>query len=134
MKRDQILKECVFRAVRSSGAGGQHVNKVSTKVMLVFSLESSEAFTAEEKARLKERLGKRLNKSDELIVWEDSSRSQARNREAAGNKLLSILEEGLKKQKKRKKTKPSAGSKEKRLKEKRFQSEKKSSRKKPDEY
>lgn len=134
MNRDQVLKELIFKAVRSGGAGGQHVNKVATKVFLIFDMASSEALSTDEKTQLKERLAKRLNKNEELVVWEDSSRSQSRNRAAASKKLLDILEEGLKRPKKRKKTKASARSREKRLKDKKLQSAKKSARKRPDEY
>lgn len=134
MNEDQILKEVHFKAVRSSGAGGQHVNKVATKVILIFDLPSSEAFTVEEKIRLQANLKSRLNKKQELIVQSADSRSQIKNRETAGKRLLRILEEGLKEQKVRKKTKPSPASKEKRLKAKRMQAEKKTSRKKPDQY
>ena len=134
MNKDQILKEVRFKAIRSSGAGGQHVNKVATKVILIFDLPNSEAFTAEEKIRLQENLKNRLNKEQELIVQSADSRSQTKNRETANKRLLMILEEGLKEKKVRKKTKPSPASKQKRLKAKRIQAEKKSSRKKPDQY
>ena len=134
MDKIQVEKELVFKAVRSSGAGGQHVNKVSTNVILIFDVANSKALSDEEKELLLSKLAKRLNRKQELIVRAADSRSQSKNREIATKKLLNILEEGLKKQKPRKKTKPSPGSKEKRLKEKRQRSEKKSTRKRPDEF
>ena len=134
MNKDQILKEVRFKAIRSSGAGGQHVNKVATKVILIFNLPNSEAFTTEEKIRLQENLRNRLNKAQELLVQSGDSRSQTKNRETANKRLFKILEESLREQKVRKKTKPSRASKEKRLKAKRIQAEKKSSRKKPDQF
>ncbi len=134
MDKIQVEKELVFKAVRSSGAGGQHVNKVSTNVILIFDVANSKALSDEEKELLLSKLAKRLNRKQELIVRAADSRSQSKNREIATKKLHNILEEGLKKQKPRKKTKPSPGSKEKRLKEKRQRSEKKSTRKRPDEF
>ncbi len=134
MDKDQIVKELVFKAVRSGGAGGQHVNKVSTNVILIFDIANSVALSEEEKELLLYRLKKRLNRNQELIVRASDSRSQSKNREIATKKLLTILEEGLKRRKLRKKTRPSHRSKEKRLKEKRIQAEKKSARKKPDDF
>lgn len=134
MDKDQVVKELEFKAVRSGGAGGQHVNKVSTNVILIFNIAHSTALSEEEKELLLYRLKNRLNRKQELIVRASDSRSQSKNREIAAKKLLAILDEGLKKQKLRKKTRPSHGSKEKRLKEKRIQAEKKSARKKPDDF
>ncbi len=134
MDREQVVKELVFKAVRSGGAGGQHVNKVSTNVILIFDIANSNALSEKEQEHLLNKLKKRLNRNQELIVRASDSRSQSKNREIATKKLLAILEEGLKKQKLRKKTRPGPGSKEKRLKEKKIQAEKKSARKKPDHF
>lgn len=134
MDREQVVKELVFKAVRSGGAGGQHVNKVSTNVILIFDIANSNALSEKEQEQLLNTLKKRLNRNQELIVRASDSRSQSKNREIATKKLLAILEEGLKKQKLRKKTRPGPGSKEKRLKEKKIQAEKKSARKKPDHF
>ena len=131
MNADQILNETKFKAVRSSGAGGQHVNKVATKVILIFNLRNSVAFTPEEKERLYKKLGNKLSRDHTLIVQADDSRSQVKNREIAGQKLLKLLSNSLETPKRRKKTKPSKSSKERRLKEKMKQSEKKAGRKKP---
>ena len=62
MNKDSIYKELYFKAVRSSGAGGQHVNKVSSKVELYFDLSSSEGFTEKEKQLLLKNLSNRINK------------------------------------------------------------------------
>ncbi len=132
MNTDQLFREVSFKAVRSSGAGGQHVNKVSTKVILIFDLDESTAFTEEEKNRLYHTLRQRLTKDNLLVVQAGDTRSQVKNREIAQQRLLNLLSTGLKKQKERKKTRPTKKSVEKRLKSKRKVAEKKSGRKKPD--
>ena len=133
MNKDLILQELKFRAVRSGGAGGQHVNKVSTKVELILNLARSNAFNESEKERLYKKLNKRLTSENKLLVHCDESRSQHRNREIAEDRLLKLIEEALKIPKKRKKTSPSKASIEKRLKSKRVVAKKKTSRKKPED-
>lgn len=133
MNKDLILQELKFRAVRSGGAGGQHVNKVSTKVELTFNLSSSKAFNEVEKERLYKKLNKRLTSENKLLVQCDESRSQHKNRALAEDRILKLLEEALKVPKKRKKTSPSKASVERRLKTKRVVAKKKISRKKPEE-
>ena len=132
MDQDQILKEVVFKAVRSSGAGGQHVNKVSTKVILLFDLKESDALTTEEKEQLKRSIGGSLTKEGVLIIQSADTRSQLKNRKLAEEKLIQTLTNGLIKKPKRKKTKATKASKEKRLKSKKLLSQKKQSRKKPE--
>ena len=132
MDSDQILKEVAFKAVRSSGAGGQHVNKVATKVILIFDLENSAALTSDEKEQLKTTIGHILTKDNLVIVQSADTRSQLKNRRIAADKLFKILNEGLATRTKRKKTKPTRASKEKRLKSKRMTGMKKQSRKRPD--
>lgn len=132
MEIDQILKEVIFKAVRSSGAGGQHVNKVATKVILLFDLETSIALTSNEKDQLITSIGNLLTKDNLLIVQAGDTRSQLKNRKMAEEKLIKILNDGLATPTKRKKTKPSRASKEKRLKSKRMISRKKQSRQRPD--
>ena len=132
MNSDQILKEVIFKAVRSSGAGGQHVNKVSTKVILVFDLESSDALTVNEKEQLRQSLATALTKENLLIIQAADTRSQLKNRRIAEERLIRILSDGLVKKPKRKKTKPTKAAKEKRLKSKRLISQKKKDRQKPD--
>lgn len=133
MNKDLILQELKFRAVRSGGAGGQHVNKVSTKVELILNLASSKAFNESEKERLYKKLNKRITTENKLLVQCDKSRSQHKNREIAEDRLLKLLEEALKVPKKRKKTSPSKASIEKRLKSKRVVAKKKTSRRKPED-
>lgn len=131
MDEKQIFQELEYKAVRSSGAGGQNVNKVASKVELHFMLEESRAFSEEEKNRLLQKLGNRLTNSNELILQSDESRSQHKNKELVTKRFFQIIKEGLKKPKPRKKTKPSKASKLKRLREKKIQSEKKANRKSP---
>ena len=133
MNKDLLLQELKFRAVRSGGAGGQHVNKVSTKVELSLNLYSSRAFNESEKERLYKKLNKRLTSENKLLVQCDESRSQRKNREIAEDRLLKLIEEALKVPKKRKKTSPSKASVEKRLKTKRVVAMKKTSRQKPED-
>lgn len=131
MDEKQILQEADYKAVRSSGAGGQNVNKVSSKVELHFLLTESQAFSEEEKTRIYKKLESRLTNSGELILQCDESRSQHRNKEIVTQRFLDLITESLKKPKPRKKTKPSKASKLKRLREKKKHSEKKASRKDP---
>ena len=131
MDSDQILQEVVFKAVRSGGAGGQHVNKVSTKVILIFDLENSKALSDDEKELLRHQLSSSLTKENLLIIQAAETRSQFKNRRTAEQRLIKVLSDGLVRKAKRKKTKPTRVAKEKRLKSKRLLSQKKQSRKKP---
>lgn len=131
MHEKQLIQESWYKAVRSSGAGGQNVNKVSSKVELHFDLVSSTAFSDDEKERLQKKLQSRLTTSNELILQCDESRSQHKNKEIVTQRFLELIREGLKKPKPRKKTKPSKAAKLKRLREKKHRSEKKASRRDP---
>lgn len=131
MDEKQILQETEYKAVRSSGAGGQNVNKVSSKVELHFMLAESQAFSEEEKQRINRKLQSRLTNAGELILQCDESRSQHRNKEIVTQRFLDLIKESLRKPKPRKKTKPTKAAKLKRLREKKKLSEKKSSRKDP---
>ena len=132
MDREQIRKELVVKFSRSGGPGGQHVNKVATKVIASLHVDTSEGLSSWEKNRLWEKLSSRISKEGFLTVHAEDSRSQSKNRDIAEKKLLSLLADTLKKPKPRRKTKPSRASKEKRLKKKKALSEKKQVRKKPD--
>ena len=116
--------------IRSSGPGGQHVNKVSTAVQLRFnvinSLEASNNFMN----RLQKVAGSKLQDNGDLIINSSKYKSQAQNRNDALNKLVYLLREAHKKPKKRRQTSPNRSSVEKRLKSKRIQSLKKKDRKK----
>jgi len=129
ISKDLILNELVFKAVRSSGSGGQNVNKVSTKVELRFDVEHSEFLTGDEKARIFKKLKNRISNEGILIISSDTERTQLRNKKNAIAIFFDLFEQALKIPKKRKKTKPTRASKEKRLKEKKVQSEKKQLRK-----
>lgn len=120
-----------FKAVRSSGAGGQNVNKVSSKVVLNFDVKNSEAFSEEEKELLLSKLDNKLTKEQVLILNCDEDRSQLRNKEIVTKRFLLIIEAALKVAKSRKPTKIPRSVIEKRLKEKRSQSDIKQSRQKP---
>ena len=95
MDTAQIRREVQFRADRSSGSGGQHVNKVATKVTLTFYPATSEAFTDEERALLLSRVEGQLSADGALRVTAQASRSQTRNRREAWDKLLSLLTAAL---------------------------------------
>jgi len=127
----QITRELNFKAVRSSGAGGQHVNKTASKVELHFQLEASLGLSEEEKMRLRQKLEKRLTKDNELILQTEESRSQHRNKELVISKFFKLIKENLQRPKRRKKTKPSKSAKLKRLKAKKINAEKKARRNNP---
>lgn len=131
VNESRLLQELQFKAVRSSGSGGQHVNKVSTKIELSFDVANSTALSEEEKERLLSKLGSRLSKTGILLVQCDESRSQLQNKERAIKRLLTLLKDALKVAKKRKKTKPTKAAVEKRLQAKKRASEKKVNRSKP---
>ena len=132
MNIENLIKELTFKAIRSSGAGGQHVNKVSSKVELFFDLNASQALSEDEKIQLLQTLQNRFNKENVLILYCDESRSQHKNKEIVISRFKEIIRKGLEKPKKRKKTKPSMASVKKRLAQKRRLSDKKATRKKPD--
>lgn len=126
-----LLRELEFKAVRSGGAGGQHVNKVATKVVLRFDLGNSEAFSPEEKEKLAVGLGKRLSSDQVVQVSSGATRSQHTNRDRATQRFLALISKALQPKKQRKKTRPSPAVREKRLDLKKKQAEKKSRRKPP---
>ena len=129
MNKEALLQECDFKAVRSSGPGGQHVNKTSTKVMLHWSLKDSNVFSEEEKERLYKRLKSKLTSDDQLVLSYDQSRSQHKNKDEVFKNLVRLLENGLLKPKRRKRTKPTLASKKRRLDSKKRNAEKKANRK-----
>ncbi|WP_304038007.1 alternative ribosome rescue aminoacyl-tRNA hydrolase ArfB [Mesonia mobilis] len=129
--QEELLQEADFKAVLSSGPGGQHANKTSTKVVLDWSLANSEVFSEEQKERLEFKLKNRLTKENVLQLSSDHTRSQHKNKEILIKRFFKVLEDALTIQKPRKKTKPSKASKLKRLKNKRIHSEKKANRKNP---
>lgn len=132
MNLELIKKELNFKAVRSSGSGGQHVNKVSSKVELSFDLINSEALSIEEKELLQKKLKTKLTKESILIIQCDESRSQHKNKEIVIKRFLELIIDGLKVPKKRKPTKPTRSSIHKRLDKKKKLAYKKVSRRKPE--
>lgn len=126
-----FLPELRFQTARSSGPGGQHVNKTETRVELYFPVENSALLNEEEKERILQKLQKRINADGELMVSSEKTRSQAKNKEDCIAKFYDWIKKALHIQKKRVRTRPSAASVKKRLEAKRLQSEKKSLRKKP---
>ena len=120
------LTEIQLRASRSSGPGGQHANVTASRIEAVFDVLASSALTDAQRKRLLERIGERVTATAQ------DTRSQARNRELALDRLRTKLAIGLAKPKTRRATKPSRAAKEKRLEEKRRASERKAQRRRPD--
>ena len=131
MNIENILKELNFKGIRSSGAGGQHVNKVSSKIELTFDLENSLSLSENEKILLKTKLSSKLTKENMLVLFCDESRSQHRNKELAIKRFLDLLRANLIRPKKRRPTKPSKSSVRKNIEKKKRNSAKKTLRKKP---
>ena len=131
MDKEILLSELKFKAVRSSGAGGQNVNKVSSKVVLSFDLFNSLGLTQEEKELLKTKISTKLTQENILILASEEDRSQLKNKEVVIKKFLKVIENGLKIPKQRKETKIPRAVKEKRLQEKKSTASIKENRKKP---
>lgn len=131
MNKEQIVKELNFKAIRSSGAGGQHVNKTSSKIELTFDLENSLALSDKEKELLKEKLASKLTKDNQLILFCEETRSQHKNKELAIKRFVRLLKTNLIKPKKRRPTKPSRSSILKNVEKNKRNSLKKALRKKP---
>jgi ribosome-associated protein len=130
--REEILKSVIFKTSRSGGKGGQNVNKVSSKVEIIFDLETAEFLKDEEKELLKSRLSKRLDTEGLLHIVSQEDRSQLLNKEKAVAKLVELIKKSLVVQKKRKPTKVPKSVIEKRLKDKSSNAERKRNRKLPD--
>ncbi|MEE1943492.1 alternative ribosome rescue aminoacyl-tRNA hydrolase ArfB [Pedobacter sp. KR3-3] len=127
--KEELFKEVLIKTSRSGGKGGQHVNKVSSKVELVFNIATSSFFTEEERALLLERLASRLDAEGNLHIVAQEDRSQLLNKQRAILKLGNLLSKSLQVQKKRKPTKVPKAVIEKRLQNKAAKSEKKRNRK-----
>jgi ribosome-associated protein len=125
------LAELDFRATRSGGPGGQHVNTSSTRIEVWWDVRSSPTLTEEQRARLLERLANRLDGEGRLRLVASESRSQIRNREAATERLRELVASALAVRKARKRTKPSRAAKAARLEAKRRRSALKRDRRPP---
>ncbi|WP_242926151.1 alternative ribosome rescue aminoacyl-tRNA hydrolase ArfB [Pontibacter vulgaris] len=128
LKERGLEQELTFQASRSGGAGGQNVNKVSSKVELRFHVESSELLSDEEKALIQEKLANRINSEGYLQVVSQTERGQLQNKEQSIARFYELLRQALTRQKKRKATKPTHSSVKQRLESKKRQAQKKASR------
>ncbi|WP_395075219.1 alternative ribosome rescue aminoacyl-tRNA hydrolase ArfB [Flavobacterium sp.] len=131
MEIEKIIQELQYKAVRSSGAGGQNVNKVSSKVVLNFDLNASKALSEEEKELILLKLSSRLTSEDILILNCDEDRSQIKNKAIVTKRFLEIIKNALIVPKIRKATKIPKSVIRKRIKDKKNISEVKNNRKKP---
>lgn len=125
---DQFLPEVTFQTSRSSGPGGQNVNKVESRVELRFTIAASQQLTDAQKERLLDKLRNRLTAEGELLITAQEDRSQLRNKDIALRKLHELLLKSLHQDKPRKPTKPSKSAVRKRLETKKKDGEKKASR------
>lgn len=132
MVSNNIINELKFKAIRSSGAGGQHVNKVASKVELLFDVVNSNILTIDEKELLYKNLKSKLTKEKVLLLQCDESRSQHKNKEIIIKRFLTLINHALRIPKLRKATKPSKVSIKKRLDKKKKQAYKKALRKRPE--
>ena len=132
MDKEQLLSELNYKAVRSSGAGGQNVNKVSSKVVLNFDVENSNGLSEEEKPLVLSKLFTRLTKENILILNCDEDRSQFKNKAIVTKRFLDLIAQSLHIEKIRKPTKIPKSVIRKRLKDKKTISEVKKNRKRPE--
>jgi ribosome-associated protein len=127
-----LYPEIKFQASRSSGAGGQHVNKVNTRVELRFNVAGSVVLTEDQKSVLMNKLANRITKDGELIIVSEKTRSQYRNKENCIERFDAMILGAFEREKPRVSTKPSYSSRLRRIETKKQHSSKKQNRKKPD--
>jgi ribosome-associated protein len=132
LEAQKIISELQFKAVHSSGAGGQNVNKVSSKVVLNFDVKNSQVLSEEQKTRVVLKLAKRLTIDQILILNCDEERSQFRNKELVIKRFLELIRLSLIIPKERKATKIPKSVIRKRIKDKKNTSEVKKNRKRPE--
>ncbi len=132
--KELLQKEFSFKTSRSGGKGGQNVNKVETKVELLWKLDASVVFSEAELSRIKLKLANRINNDGVFSVTAEEDRSQLRNKEIALSKAFYMIDHSLMVEKPRKKSKPSFASVQKRLDNKRKQALKKINRNSNNDY
>lgn len=113
--KEDIEKKCSFQFVRSSGPGGQNVNKVNTKVVTKLNIENLQTISEIQKNRIRTKLKNRLNSEDEIVLHVQDTRTREKNRKIAVDRMKDLIEEALLIPKKRKATKPRRSVREKRL-------------------
>ncbi len=128
------LSELSFRFSRSSGPGGQHVQKTSTRVELLFDLANSPSLSDAQRSQVLRRLASFVDTAGVLHLISQSERSQLRNREEVVSRFQSMMREALKRRKRRRPTRPSAESRERRLRKKKERSQIKKGREKVRDY
>lgn len=131
LRQRNFAADFQFTTSRSSGPGGQHANKTETRVTLRFSVEESEALRADEKLRVHKAWRRRLTESGELLLSEEGSRSQVKNKEAVVKRFFELLEKALTPRKKRIPTQKSRAAKLKQVEDKKRRGEIKKMRQKP---
>ena len=131
MEGHKLISELTYKAVRSSGAGGQNVNKVSSKVVLTFDVKNSQVLSDAEKLLLEQNISTRLTTDLVLILNCDEDRSQLKNKEIVTKRFLQIIKKGLEVPKERKATRVPKGVIRKRIKDKKNISQVKQNRRKP---
>lgn len=132
MNKEVLLSELNFKAVRSSGAGGQNVNKVASKMVLIFDVFSTLGLNEEERTRVQTKLKSKISQENLLILTCDEDRSQLKNKKIITQRFFELLEKALQVPKVRKATTASKAAKEKRLQEKKKTGEIKANRRKLD--
>lgn len=121
----ELLKEIEFKTSRSGGKGGQHVNKVSTKVELIFNIPNSKNFNDEQKKILLEKLFEKIDSEGFLHVVSQASRSQLENKKIAISKFIKLIKKAFVIKKQRKSTKPPISAIDDRIKNKKMKGEQK---------